>query len=170
MINIKTCAQPYHITNLSFGYLYGNLIHTVKNRVLWWYPTFATYLIGCCHDTHGYKGVLLGYLSGVLHILTTPLGCCWTTPQGCCTYSVTCTLGVLLDYLSGHAHWLHPWSAVGLPLRGVALATLGVLLDYLWGMLHMLTTPTAPLCSHGYHDNTLSSRLQKWGITRAPYF
>ena len=72
--------------------------------MLWWYPTFATCLIGCCHDTHGSKGVLLGYLSGVLHILTTPLGCCWTTPQGCCTYS------------------LHPWGAFGLPLRACSLA------------------------------------------------
>ena len=66
-------------------------------------------------------------------------GCCWGTSQGCYTYSLLpargavglplrgaahthCTLGVLLDYLSGHAHWLHPWGAVGLPLRGVALA------------------------------------------------
>ena len=62
-----------------------------------------------------------------------PKECCWGTSQGCYTYSLLpwgavglplrgavhthCTLGVLLDYLLGHAHWLHPWGAVGLPLR-----------------------------------------------------
>ena len=68
----------------------------------------------------GYKGVLLGYLSGVLHIRTTPLVCCWTTPQGCCAYS------------------LHPWCAFGLPLRW--LHPLRVLLGYLSGVLYLPTS------------------------------
>ena len=59
--------------------------------------------------------MLLDYPSGVLYILTAPLGCFWTTSQGMLTGY---TLGVLLGYLSGVLH---------LPTS----YTLGVLLDYL---------------------------------------
>ena len=52
-------------------------------------------------QTHYSLGVLFDYPSGVLYILTAPLGCFWTTSQGMLTGY---TLGVLLDYLSGVLH------------------------------------------------------------------
>ena len=78
-------------------------------------------------------GVLLDYLSGVLHLPTNythgvllgypgmltiarPLGCCWTISQGVLHLLTSYALEVLLDYLRGVLHMLTtPWGAVGLP-------------------------------------------------------
>ena len=105
------------------------------------------YLSGVLHILTSYSlGVLLDYPSGVLYILTAPLGCFWTTSQG-----MLIGYTLLLDYLSGVLHlptnYTHgvllarlpqacslarPLGAVGLSLRGCCTCSLATPLGCCW--------------------------------------